>query len=226
LDYWRATKANEDEKIVEPEIVAFKNILKDQSYFFTSVPHYEHHFDGLSENRELVIQLFWNLVSAKIKKELTKLPKPCIGVHIRMGDFSPAAEGVKFGTTGHTRSPQEYFINMIKSIREINGTSLPVSIFTDGKKNELSKLFQLENIHLIKGNNDLTDLLLLSKSDIIIPSAGSTFSSWAAFISDAIIISHPAYSNLKIRTRNKNEKEYEGALEISNDQLTKKIKSI
>ena len=141
-------------------------------------------------------------------------------------DFKYAEEGVKFGTTGHTRSPEEYFINMIQSIRQINGTCLPVSVFTDGRKNELQQLFQLDNIHLIEGNNDLTDMLLLSKADVIISSAGSTFSSWAGFISKAILIVQPEYESLKIRSKINNETLYEGRLDNTNEQLMNKIKLI
>ncbi len=202
------------------------HLEKDQSYFFTSVPHYEHHFDGLQENRELVLSLFWNLVSAKIKEKVNGLTRPCIGVHIRMGDFKYPEEGEKFGTRGHTRSPEEYFINMIQSIRQINGTSLPVSVFTDGRKKELQQLFQLDNIHLIEGNDDLVDMLLLSRADIIISSAGSTFSTWAGFISNSILIIHPAFECFKIRSKINNERLYEGRLDDHNEQLISKIKLI
>lgn len=225
-DRYKAIRISKDNQIIEPEIKKLDNNTKDQSYFFTSVPHYEHHFDGLQENRDLVLSLFWNLVSAKIKKKVNELPRPCIGVHIRMGDFKYPEEGVKFGTIGHTRSPQEYFINVIQSIRQINGASLPVSIFTDGRKKELQQLFQLDNIHLIEGNNDLVDMLLLSRADVIITSAGSTFSTWAGFISNALLIVHPAFECFKIRSKINNEKLYEGRLDDHNEQLISKIKWI
>lgn len=225
LDLWKVFKINKDEFLYEPEIKQAED-YKTRSSYFTLIPHYEHYFDGLQENRELVLSILWNLVSPKIKEKLSELPQPCIGVHIRMGDFAKHEEGVKFGSVGHTRSPEDYFIDMINSIRKVHGTSLPVSVFTDGRKRELKELFKLANIFLVEGNNDLTDLLLLSKSKIIITSAGSTFSYWAAFLSEAAVLMHPTYSGIKIRPKDLAGTLYEGAFEENNCQLSVLIRGI
>ncbi|MEO6707244.1 MAG: alpha-1,2-fucosyltransferase [Ginsengibacter sp.] len=226
IDRWKALQNSKTDLVLEPGIERLKGDKIDGSYLFTSVPHYEHHFDGLQERRNLVLQIFWNLVSRKIKRNLDKLQKPCIGVHIRLGDFKKAVVGVKFGTIGHTRSPEEYFVNMINSIRKVHGSLLPVTVFTDGRKSELQQLFALENIFLSEGNDDLTDLLLLSKSEIVITSAGSTFSYWAAFISESIVLVHPTYINLKIRPVDDEGQLYEGAFDEKNEFLIRKIQSI
>jgi hypothetical protein len=108
----------------------------------------------------------------------------------------------------------------------VHGKSLPVTVFTDGRKSELQQLFELENIFLSEDNDDLTDLLLLSRSKILITSAGSTFSYWAAFISEGIIISHPEYENLKVRPKCKDAETFEGALDLNNEVFINKIKAI
>lgn len=211
--------------INEPPLRKVEPGLKS-NFMFSEIPDYRHYFDGLQENRELVLSLFSELVFPGIKSRLEKLKSPCIGVHIRMGDFKVPDEGIAFGTVGHTRSPEEYFIEMILAIRKMHGSCLPVSVFTDGRKEELKKLFQLQNIHIVEGNNDLTDLLLLSKSKIIITSAGSTFSYWAAFLSEAIVIVHPTYTKLKIRSKKASTVLYEGAFYEDNVQLVNAIKQI
>lgn len=226
MDQFKASLIDKKRLIIEPEIKKWNKNLKGQCFFFNSVPHYEQHFEGLQENRKMVSDLLWNIVSEKIKRKLDKLSPPCIGVHIRMGDFKKAEAGVKFGTIGHTRSPESYFVDMIQSIRQIYGSAVPVHLFSDGRKSELPQLFPLENIQWVEGNNDLTDLLLLSRAPIIITSAGSTFSSWAGFISDAILIVHPEYEGLKIRSKINNEELYEGRLDEKNEQLVSKIRSI
>ena len=226
LDRWKALHNNKTNVVLEPAIRKLTGDEIESNYLFACVPHYEHHFDGLQERRNVVLEIFWNLISPKVRHNLDKLPRPCIGVHIRMGDFKKAIEGVKFGTVGHTRSPVAYFINMINSIRKVHGKSLPVTVFTDGRKSELQQLFALENIFLSAGNNDLTDLLLLSRSEIVITSAGSTFSYWAAFISEGIIIVHPTYTELKIRPESVQDDLYEGAFDEKNELMVKKIQSI
>lgn len=213
--------------IIEPEI---KVIETDKaianSFLFKEIPHYSSRFNGLKENRDLVIQLLRKLVKPENKEKLNQLTDPVIGVHIRMGDFRKLKEGEEFGKMGTVRTPEDYFINTINDIRKLHGSELPVSVFTDGLKKELPGLFKLKNITLIEGNKDLVDLLLLSRSKIIVTSASSTFSYWAAFISDAAIIMHPGYTGIKIRPENVWNAMYEGAFDGRNNQLIKFIKSI
>lgn len=226
LDNWGIKKYRKGQK-KEPELrmVEDKETLVE-SYLFSAIPHYAHRFDGLKENRQLVIQLLWNLITPAIKKKLRELSAPFIGVHIRMGDFRHLSNGEEFGKVGTVRTPEEYFIEMINEIRKLQGTELPVSVFTDGDKKELNTLFQLPGVRIVRGNNDLVDLLLLSKSRIIITSAGSTFSYWAAFISDAVVITHPTYINIKIRPENISNLLYEGSFDKNNPQFIKAIQSI
>ena len=160
-----------------------------------------------------------------VKVELENLQAPVIGIHIRMGDFRKLKENEIFSEVGAVRTPVDYFITIIRSIRAMNGHQLPVSVFTDGFRHELSRLFELENIVLIEGNRDITDLLLLSKSKIIITSAGSTFSYWAGFLSDVPIIMHPDHIHGPLRS-NKESELYEGMFDPNNPELIEYIRNI
>lgn len=226
-DNWKLKKYKPHALVKEPHIarVAEKD-LKGHCFYFSAIPHYTKYFDDLKENRQLVIELLWNFIKPKIRESLKRLTPPAIGVHIRMGDFRKLREGEKFGETGTVRTPEKYFIEIIQSIRKIHGRDLPVSIFTDGSKVEFEKLFELNNVHLIDGNNDLEDLLLLSKSKIIVTSAGSTFSYWAGFLSEAAIIMHPTYVNMIIRPEDINESHYYGALDEHSQELCEEIQAI
>lgn len=210
---------------VEPEIKALHD-PHSSSFLFSEIPHYTHRFAGLMENRQLVIKLFYDLISTSIKNEVALMEGPCIGIHVRMGDYRKLKTGEEFGKLGTVRTPEGYFINIINSIRRLHGSELPVSVFSDGTKKELKQLFELSNVHLVECNNDLIDLLLLSKSKIIVTSAGSTFSYWAGFISDAPIIMHPTVLHHKIRVVNEAGKLYEGVLHEHNEQLIRQIRSI
>lgn len=224
LHSWKLKKYKRDTMIKEPEIRHFrKEDIIGQSFYFSAIPYYTNYFDGLIENRQLVIELLWRLITPTVKQKIKKLTPPCIGVHIRMGDFRKLKQGEKFGAAGTVRTPEKYFIEIIQSIRKIHGSDLSVSIFTDGSKSEFGELFKLNNIHLIEGNNDLADLMLLSNSKIIVTSAGSTFSYWAGFISDALIIMHPIYVDMIIRSENVNRQFYYGAFDSENEQLKRQI---
>jgi hypothetical protein len=224
-DKWKLKKSN-DLKICPEhslEKIADDKTGESKIYLYGEIPHWSDYFGQLKNYRELVVNLFYNLLSKNIKKNISFQQTPCIGVHIRMGDFRKLKEGEDFGKVGLVRTPENYFVDVIKNIRKVHGTNLPASIFSDGKKSELKSILEMENVSLIEGNPDIVDLVLLSKSKIIVSSAASTFSYWAGFLSDAPIILHPDHINNKILS---DKNLYEGALDLGNEMLTGYIKSI
>lgn len=195
-------------------------------YRYNAMPHWSNYFDRLREQRTLVIELFWKILNGRVKAQLAALKPPVIGVHIRMGDFRKLASHEDFANVGAVRTPEQYFVEMINTIRSIHGSLLPVSIFTDGRKDELQMLFLLSNVFLIEGNSDIVDLLLLSKSKVIVVSAGSTFSYWSGFLSDAPIIMHPDHIHENLRSVGDHNKLYEGPMDVNNKLLVDSIKRI
>lgn len=222
LDKLKLKFFKESATVKEPRVELLKKISNNCLYLFSEMPHWEHYFDGLKENRKLVIELFRKLLSAEVLNSLKNKKTPCIGVHIRMGDFRKLKAGEDFSQVGAVRTPENYFIKMIQGIRIIHGADLPVSVFTDGYRNEFDQLFYLKNIELIEGNSDITDLLLLSSSQLIVTSAGSTFSYWAGFLSGAPIIMHPDHIHTTIRGNDL----FEGVFDADNPLLVQKIKAI
>jgi hypothetical protein len=211
--------------ITEPAVE--KKVLKQgQCFLFSSMPHWENYFDGLKQHRALVKEMMPKLVSPVLMQQLEELKPPCIGVHIRMGDFRKLGDGENFAAAGAVRTPVQYFIKVIQGIRQIHGTALPVAVFTDGYRKELNELFLLENVQLAEGKNDLLDLLLLSKSSIIVTSAGSTFSYWSAFLSDAPVIMHPDHLHAPLRSEEVNMQWYEGPFDEEHELLLKNIRAI
>lgn len=199
--------------------------LNDRIFFFEKMPTYHDYFIQLKPHRELVKQLLYQQLNPWIIKEVDKASAPVIGVHVRMGDFRKLEEGETF-KGGHVRTPEDYFIDIINGIRTINGSILPVSVFTDGRKSEFKELFKLEKVNLVEGNADIVDLLLLSKSKIIVSSTGSTFSYWAGFISDSVFIKHPDHIHQPIWPESFKRNHYEGPFDENNDLLIQQIKSI
>jgi hypothetical protein len=64
-------------------------------------------------------------------------------------------------------------------------------VFSDGYPEELSSLLGFKNVVYFNSINDIVDLYQMSKSKILITSAGSTYSYWAGFLGDAEIVQHP-----------------------------------
>jgi hypothetical protein len=79
---------------------------------------------------------------------------------------------------------------------------------------------------MMEGNPDIADLILLSKSRVIVTSATSTFSYWAGFLSEAALIMHPAHIHGSVRPSGCMDKYYEGPFDKHNTILIKNIKFI
>lgn len=219
-------KVSSNNKIYNPSINLSVDKLNKQRviYIFNEIPEWHDYFKEMRENRKEITNLLWQIIQPPIKSSLANLQQPFIGLHMRMGDFKKLAAGVDFSNAGVTRTPEDYFYQVITDVRNIYGSDLPVSIFTDGHSDEIGKILSLRNINIVTGNNDLVDLLLLSKSKLLITSAGSTFSYWAGFLSDAPIIMHPAHIYAPIRLPD--EGLYEGPFDANNQELVKAITSI
>lgn len=179
---------------------------------YSALPHYSEYFKGLKDHRDLVLECFSQVLSQTIKNQSNAMQAPCVGVHIRMGDFRKLKEGEDFSKVGAVRTPEKYFIEVINTIREIAGTTLPVTIFTDGYRHEFETLFDLPAITMAEKNPDIVDMICLSRSKVIVTSADSTFSYWAGFMSDAALILHPDHIHSSIRPRDMGEIAYEGPL--------------
>ncbi len=213
--------------VKEPPIQKIEEEENDPTaYIFSEMPHWDHYFDGLKEYRGKVIDNFYKLLRPEIKKSITAQAPPCVGVHIRMGDFRKLLPGEIYGQKGAVRAPEAYFTELIVNIRKVHGTNLPVTLFTDGYRHELKELFKLPAVDLVEGNRDITDLALLSQSKIIITSVGSTFSYWAGFLSDAVVILHPDHTNTSLRPPHLVKELYEGAFDTLSTLMVNAIKVI
>lgn len=211
--------------VYEPKIEKLAGGGTENNLFvFEKMTTYHDYFVHLKDHRDKVIEILYSILNPEIIKMVERETAPVIGVHIRMGDFRKLNDGEVYNG-GHVRGPENYFIKTINSIRAINGRNLPVSIFTDGYENEFNELFKLWNVKMVNSNPDIVDMLLLSKSQVIIPTHGSTFSIWAAFLSDAPLIFYFNYTR-RIRSDNLSKKVYEGILNPEDDLLLNNIKNI
>lgn len=228
LGAWLDQRSVKSRQVVKEPPVQQIPIEENTTYTYDQIPHWKDFFSGLKENRDRVLRILPEILRPEIKEAVARQTAPAIGVHIRMGDFRKLKPGEDFSKVGAVRTPEEYFINIIESIRKIHGSQLPVSVFTDGYRHELQELWKLGNIEMVEGNKDIVDMLLLSRSRILVASAGSTFSYWAGFLANAPIILHPDHIHGSIRPEDTNTSFYEGALLPGNTDslLVKNIQSI
>jgi hypothetical protein len=112
-------------------------------------------------------------------------------MHVRMGDFVDANANTD---NPHRRVPHSWFAQSLKAISRIIGRPARAVIVSDGKEAELRELLELDNVSLVRTGSAIGDLMVLSNSKILLASAGSSFSAWAAFLGQMPSIAHPSQS--------------------------------
>jgi hypothetical protein len=196
-------------RIDEPQLTTL-DLLKNHIYVFSKIPHWSHYFRDLKAHRDFIKQEIWRMLSQKYHAQLAKLKPPLVSIHIRQGDFRVLKAGEDFASLGLVRTPSSYFVRLIHLLRRQSASKLPITIFSDGYTHELKDILNLPDIQFVQGNAAIVDMLLMSQSKLLIFSAGSTFSYWSGFLSDAAILHHPQHYHGAIRDEQINQQYFEG----------------
>jgi hypothetical protein len=148
-------------------------------------------FGSIRDYSDLISQKLYEMLNPKLKKQLETYVPPVISIHIRRGDFK----------MGNPITPESFFIKTINEIRKAANEDLPVTVFTDANEDEIMEVLALPETHMASPKADILDILLMSKSKFVILSRSSTFSYWAAFLSDALVIRPAGDWQLKIKDK-------------------------
>lgn len=220
-------------KIIEPSFSAEPDLSKPSLLFFRDIPEYWHYFRDIKPFRAHIIWALNAMLHKKVWSDIEQQPEPVIAVHIRHGDFPVADKNLPFKKQGQRRTPMDYFIKLIDKIRNISGYCLPVTIFTDGKVEDLKEVLALPQTNLARSRKyDISDIILMSKSKLLIVSAGSTFSFWGGFLGNMPIINHFEHLHEDLRDKKTNDLWFEGGVDPDSDEkswpalLIKNIKDI
>ena len=202
----------------EPDLAARQSLefgQKRQLYLYDTVPSWHDYFYGLRGHEDYVRTAFYKMLNPRYREQLKEQNWPVIGVHIRRSDFRELKPGESLGENCNVRTPLAYYVDVIFALRQMAGRTLPVTIFTDGRSEDVAEILALPGVAMAEPNPDILDMLLLSKSKCLVTSIGSTFSYWAAYLSEGIVITHPAH-DVSIRSQAVNSDRFEGA--VTSDQ--------
>jgi hypothetical protein len=157
----------DDDYLNQHHLFIFNKVITDDDLFL-----------AIRNHKDIIIKELYDNLSTKIKFQVEQYSTPVIGIHIRRGDFK----------LGNQTTPLSYFIKGVNIIRSVLGGNTPVTIFTDASKEEIKDILELPYISIAEKKPDILDILLLSKSKVMILSQSSTFSYWGAFLSDALVV--------------------------------------
>jgi hypothetical protein len=175
-----AKMANTLKKVVaEPEVKKIEEKgRRNCVYLFNEVSPGEDLFGPFREHREFIKEKLFQQLTERLQNKALALPHPEISIHVRRGDFKLA----------NPITSNEYFIQCINLIRDAVGYEMAVTVFSDAEKHEIDEILSLPNVQFSDPQEDILDILQMSKSKVIVTSRSSTFSYWAVFLSDAIVL--------------------------------------
>ena len=167
--------------VVEPSCTRLAEIDPASVYLFQKVPHWSDYFADIREHREFVRARLLSMVKKRYLAEFDQAKRPVIAIHVRRGDFRPLKPGEDFRRVGLVRTPDAYFEEIVQELRAAAGYEAPITVFSDGTDAELSFLLTLPAVARAKTSSDFAELLLMSRAQVIVTSAGSTFGEWASY---------------------------------------------
>ena len=142
------------------------------------------HFKGLEDSRTLILDELLRIVKPEIREIYFCTPSPVLGVHIRLGDFVNIQEALSI----------HWYVEQILFIRKIVSAEIPVTIFSDGHKNQLEEILKIPNVSWFDSGNPLIDLLVMSKSKFLVGNGKSSYFAWASFLGDIPSLSQDGQS--------------------------------
>lgn len=167
---------------------------------------------GGKENSRYLYQHFQTILQDRNKKALQFEPGKGICIHIRLGDFTRGTEADLKAGNPNTSIPIEWYIGIIRQIREAVSETLPVYIFSDGSREELKDILALPGVQQVTFGTAIGDILAMSKAKLFVAS-GSTFSGWVRYLGRMNTITYPGQLKQHLL------EEDEAAFEIEVEQI-------
>ncbi len=119
-----------------------------------------------------------------------KAGAPFVAVHVRLGDFTPVAEGSDPVEQKNSRLPVDWYASVVQRLNISAGASLPIVVFSDGNDDELGPLLALPSVRRAPKQESVTDMLQIAQASLLVSSA-SGFSMWGAFLGQVPRICFP-----------------------------------
>ena len=112
--------------------------------------------------------------------------KLLVTMHVRLGDFGAPIAVDAYRGKFNVALPLDWYERVADSLFELFGTNMQLLVVTDGQEQQLGKLVTQYKAVTTCGmaDSDCSDLLALAAGDLAVCSV-SSYSMWAAFLSDA-----------------------------------------
>jgi hypothetical protein len=151
-------------------------------FLFSEMPPWNDYFQTLKEYQPIVKRQFMAYVKPDLLTHILACPAPQISIHIRRGDYQKPNEGDDFAVRRYVYTPLDWYIETLQAIRRVVGYDVPATVFSDGYAEALHPILAQPQVSYAQEASALSDMLTMSRSKVLIGSAHSSFSAWAAFL--------------------------------------------
>ncbi len=158
-----------------------RGILPSQDETILEFTGFEHCFEEIMYDYVWVRENLEFILSDFSRRSLNQDFNYCIGVHVRLGDFSRVDADTARSGRHDSALPIEWYVSVISQIRDCAGRNLTALIFSDGTDDELKPVLSLPNTQRITFGNSISDIFGLSQTSLLVAS-GSSFSMWARYL--------------------------------------------
>jgi hypothetical protein len=175
---------HEKVKVYNPPIENLKeNLVEVPSVFvFDTMPPWNDYFADIKNHQLIVKSKLLSTVRRSLVSQILERPAPKIAIHIRRSDFKVLQPGEDHSQFRSVQIELDWYIAVLKSIRKFVGFDVPATVFSDGHRDELSAILAMPNVDISSETSAISDMLTMSRSDLLIASSHSGFSAWASFL--------------------------------------------
>jgi hypothetical protein len=152
------------------------------------------YFGSLTASHEVLLTELRAMTRERWVRRADEVGPAAIGIHVRRGDFAEPSSEADFILRGAIRTPMEWFIHSLQTIRQMSGRTVPAVVVSDAPDRVLAPLLEQAAVTRAATGSAIGDLLVLSQAKVLIASGGSTFSGWAAFLGQMPTVAYPGQS--------------------------------
>ncbi len=157
-------------------------VFKDLDGFFDPL-HGRHDF-LLTELRAIVREKYLRLVES-----VGEVP---VGICVRCGNDYREPSNLDYGPLGRAdKTPLKWYMATLELIRKAVGKPVRAVVVSDGTREVLRPLLEMEQVTFARPGAAISDLLILSKAKVLLTPGASSFAAWASFFGQMPSASHP-----------------------------------
>ena len=115
-----------------------------------------------------------------------------VGICVRCGNDFKEPGNYNYEPIGPLdKTPVKWFKESLDLIRQAAGYPVKAFVVSDGTKEQLRELLEMDKVTFVRPGSAISDLLILSKSKVLLASGSSSFAAWGCFLGQMPSISHP-----------------------------------